>query len=302
VLAVVMPYLNLMPFHIAADEGYFEEQNLDVEFLRVGRTQELMTSIASGEVDATGGMVTISELNLAAAGARVRMIADLGRLSPDECTFNAVIARRELVESGALEDPEQVRGLRVDADIFIGFGPWLDELLRPMNLTIDDLELVNIPGPAAIEALASGAIDVTIDSEPFVSMHLERGEAAIWRPSAELSPDYVVTGLMYGPGLVDERPEVGERFTVAMLQAIRQYREGKTPRNMEIVARATGLSPDLLSRTCWPALSEHARIDASVFTAFQEWALDRGLVDRILDEDELFDHRFIDHANDVLNR
>lgn len=302
VRAVVIPYLNMMPFHVAREEGYFAAQNLDVEFVMLGRTQEIMSALASGEVDAAGGMLTVNEMNLAAAGARVRMIADLGRLDPAGCVVNAVIARRELVESGALQDPERIRQLKVDADIFIGFGYWLDQLLAPMQLTIEDLQLVNVPSTAAVAALESGSIDVTIDSEPWVTQHLATGNAAIWSSSADLAPDYVVALAMYGPTLLDERPEVGERFTVALLQAVRQYRQGKTPRNMEIVGRATGLAREILREACWPILTEHARIDPRVFDGFQQWALDHDLIDAVRPDEMLFDQRFIDHANQELAR
>lgn len=302
VRAVVIPYLNMVPFHIAREEGYFAQQNLDVEFVMLGRTQEIMTSIARGEVDAAGAMLTINELNLAASGERVRMVADLGRLDPDSCVSNAVIVRRELLESGALEDPERLRQLTFDADLFIGFGHWLDVLLAPVGLTVEDLNIVNVPSPAAVAALEAGSIDVTMDSEPWITNHLATGKAAIWRSSAELSPNYVISMLMYGPSFLDERPEVAQRFTVAMLQAIRQYRTGKTPRNLELVASFTGLPEEVLQRACWPILTDHARVDGSVFDGFQRWAVAHGMIDAVVPPELLFDHRFIDLANAEMDR
>jgi hypothetical protein len=39
-----------------------------------------------------------------------------------------------------------------------------------------------------------------------------------------------------------------------------------------------------------------------VLRGYQEWNVARGFLDRVLAEDEFVDHRFIDHANDVLDR
>jgi len=300
VRAVVVPYLTLMPFYIAAEEGYFAEQNLDVEFVQLGRDTELMTALARGQVDVAGGMLTANELTFMARGVRIRMVASLGNLAPDACSYAAFIVRREHVESGALQDRERIRRLRFDANVILPFGYFIDEFLRPFDLTTDDLDIVDLPSPAALAAMADGSIDVTIDSEPFISQHLESEETAIWVRAEQIVPNYVFTALRYGPTILNERQDVGERFAVAMLKAIRQYNLGKTARNLEMVERASGLSPERVAAACWPVTTDDAGVDAAVFRGYQEWNVSHGFVDHVLADDELIDHRFIDHANAVL--
>jgi hypothetical protein len=43
-------------------------------------------------------------------------------------------------------------------------------------------------------------------------------------------------------------------------------------------------------------------VNTSVFLGYQQWSVARGLLDRVLTEDELYDHRFIDRANAALAR
>jgi NitT/TauT family transport system substrate-binding protein len=302
VRAVVMPYLTFMPFHIAQEEGYFAEQNLDVEFVRLERIQELMTGLALGEVDVAAGMLTVNVMNSVAKGARIRLVGALGHLDRDGCSFNAIVARRALVDSGALTDPKRLRALTFDADVLLPYGYWLDEAVRPAGLTIDDLTIVNLPESAAGEALLSGAVDVTLVSEPFLGQLLTSSEAAIWKRTNELFPDYQISVMMYGPELLDERPEVGDRFAAAMLKAIRQYKQGRTPRNLEIVERASGLSVLQLQSACWPASRADGHIDLDAFHGYQAWAVSRGYAERVLDADELVERRFIDYANRELAR
>ncbi len=300
VKAAVVPYLTLMPFYIAAEEGYFAEQNLDVEFVQLGRDSELMTALARGQVDVAGGMLTANELALIASGVRIRMVASLGNMAPGACTYAAFIARREHLESGALRDRERIAGLRFDANVILPFGYFIDEFLRPFALTTGDLDVIDLPSPAALAALANGSIDVTIDSEPFISQHLESREAAVWARVEDIVPNYLFTALRYGPTILDERPEVGRRFAVAMLKAIRQYNLGKTARNREIVERASGLNPERVAAACWPVTTDDARVDASVFRGYQEWNVSHGFVGRVLSDDELVAPRFFDAANTVL--
>jgi len=302
VSAAVVPYLTLMPFYIAAEEGYFAEQNLDVEFVKLARDTDLMTVLARGQVDVAGGMLTANELRLISEGVQIRMVASLSDLLPEACSYAAVVVRREHLESGALQDRERIRRLRFDANVILPFGFFIDEFLRPFELTTDDLDVIDLPSPAAVAALADGSIDVTIDSEPFVSQYLESGEAAIWEPVEQIAPDYVFAAVRYGPTILEDRPEVGERFAVAMLKAIRQYNLGKTERNLDIVRRASGLSPERVAATCWPVTDDDARVDAALFREYQEWNVAHGFVDRVLPDDELVDHRFFDHANAVLGQ
>jgi len=302
VRAVVLPYLTNAAFHIAAEEGYFAERGLEVEFVRLARVQDLMTALARGDVDVAAGFVGVNVMASIAGGERIRLVAALGQMLPDACAFNAFVARRELIESGALQDPERVRGLRVDTDILMPLGYWLDELLRPLGLTLDDLELVNLPSPAAVAALADGAIDLGNEAEPYLSVVTASEEVGIWRETNKIAPNYVYSVMMYSSSLLDERPEVGGRFAAAMLEAIRQFRRGKTPRNLALVEDFTGLNSEQVAAACWPTGLDDARVDASTLRGYQEWAVARGLMQRTLSDAELVDHRFIDHANAELAR
>jgi NitT/TauT family transport system substrate-binding protein len=302
VTAVVLPFLSQMPFHIAAAEGYFADEGLDVEFIRLGRNQDMMTVLALGDADVAGGLLTLNELGLIVAGTHLRVVAALSEAAPDRCTFAAVVARRSLLESGALTDPAQVKQLRFDLNPFIPLGYAVDELVQPLGLHLEDLDAVDLPPPATLEALRQGAIDVTVDAEPWISQYIAGGQAAIWRDVADLIPHYVHSVLMFGPTLVDGASDVGDRFMAAMLRAMRQFRGGRTPRNLEIAEAATGLSPEQLSDACWPVPPEDGRLDAAAFHGYQEWSVEHGLLDHVVRPDELLDQRFVDHANAALAR
>lgn len=302
VRVAVVPYLTLAPVFIARAEGYFTDAGLDVEFVRLARNQEIMAALATGQVDVSAGMLTVNEMALALQGARVRLVAAMGEFASDACTFGAIIARRGMVESGALQDPARLRTLTLDSTALIPFDYWVDEVLAPLGLTTDDLETVDLPSSAAVAAMVDGSIDLTIDTEPNLSLLLASGEAAVWVPIEQIAPGYVLSMLVYGPTLLDERPGVGERFATAVLRGIRQFRKGKTPRNLEIVAGDLGLEPAVAERLCWPPMRADGRIDPAVFRGYEEWSVAHGLIDRVPRDDELFDHRFIDRANAELDR
>ena len=75
---------------------------------------------------------------------------------------------------------------------------------------------------------------------------------------------------------------LGRRFLRAYRAALARYNEGKTPRNIEIVSRATRLPPELLARACWPSLPADAAVRTDSLMAYQAWLRQRQLIDRVL--------------------
>jgi len=302
VRVVALPFLSQIPFHIAEAEGYFDEQGLDVEFLNLSRNQDVMTALAHGDVDAMGGMLTLNELSLMAAGARVRVVGALtARPPPDGCTQVAIMIRKAHLDSGAATDPDRIRRMRFDVNRFIPLGYAVDEWLGTVGLSLDEVETVDLTPAVAVEAMRTGEIDVTVDSEPYLTLY-EEHDAAVWRSVYDILPDYVHSVVMFGPTLLDERPGVGNRLMIALLKGIRQYRLGKTPRNLEIVRTATGLTAEEVARACWPTPPEDGRVDAAAFRPYEQWSVQRGLLGRLLADDDLVDQRFIVNANAALAR
>ncbi|HSG00434.1 MAG TPA: ABC transporter substrate-binding protein, partial [Vicinamibacterales bacterium] len=304
VRVAAMPYLTHMPFHIAKAEGYFDEQGLDVDFVMLGRNEDVMSTLAQGHVDAMAGMLTLNELSLMQAGAHIRVVAAFAAPPPADlgCTQVGFLIRRDHLESGAAADPERLRAMRFDTSPFIPLTYALDELLRTAGLSIDDVELVDLPSPAGLEAMQSGQTDVVAESEPFISMHLAAGAAAVWKPVFDVVPDYVPSVMLFGPTLVDERPRVGERFMTAILKAVRQLRLGKTARNLAIVEQASGLSAEQVAGACWPTPTEEARVDPADFRGYQDWLVRRAVLDHVVPDDDLLDARFVNFANAELAR
>ncbi|MGD8331532.1 MAG: ABC transporter substrate-binding protein [Acidobacteriota bacterium] len=297
VTVVVLPFLTQVPFDIAMKEGYFAQENLDVRTVRLPRVQDLMASLANGDVDAAAGWIGASLLNAMVQGVRIRAVMALGELDPQACPFGAFVVRRETFESGALDDPAQLREMLFDIDPLLPQGYWLERLLLPLGLTVDDVRTIDVPPQPSIEALRNGAVDMITFSEPLVTKTIEAGDLVIWRSVAEVAPGYSDSALLFGGSLLDQRPEVGERFATAMLRAVRRFQEGKTPANFARATEFVGLTEEELQTICWPVVSADAHIDAAGLLAYQSWSVRHGYQERELPAGEIIDNRFIDAAN-----
>jgi NitT/TauT family transport system substrate-binding protein len=296
VRVVVLPYLSQTVLHLADARGFFTEQNLEVEFVRMGRKQEVMASLARGQVDVTVGMLTANELGLAAQGHPLRVVASIAELPPEGCAYAAIAVRRELVDSNALRGPEQIRSLKFDVPALTPLAHWVDTAMRPLGLTVDDLDTADLPSPAVLAAMLAGSVDVTVDSQPWIDRLLSSDEVAVWFSVGSLLPHYPISLLVFGSDLLGSRREVGVRFLTAVLKASELFRRGKTPGNLDIVEAVTGLPREQLERTCWPTVPEGLRVGLSGLRAYERWSVERGAVDRVLRDEELFDFQLLETA------
>lgn len=297
---VVLPFLSFAPFFIAQEEGYFAAENLDVEFVRLPRNPQAIPALAQGELDVASGVTSVTLLSAIARGAGIRFVAGKGYIDPESCTSNAIMARRELVESGELGEVSGVRGLRVDLNRVLLEALHFDRHLAEAGLELSDIEIVDVPPPAESEALTSGSIDLTVSTEPDVTRLLNGGEAVVWSAAKEVIPDFQHASLLFGPSLLVDDVDAGRRFMVAYLRGVRAFLSGKTDRNIEILAIHTGLEPALLRQACWPAIRRDGRVNVESVLEFQHWALERELLDRSVESVEIWDRSFVDHANRLL--
>jgi len=298
-----MPYIAAAPFHIAEEEGYFTEQGLQVEFVKMADAVVGLPALIKGDLDVIPDVFYPSYLNAIARGARIRIVADRGYLVSTGCASVAIMARRTLVEEGKLSRVSQLKGKRVamtQGSSILGYI--LEKVLSQDSLTLTDVETVFLQMPARLDAFAKGSIDVTLGSEPWVTRMLQAGHSVIWMPINHIVPNFQWAFLIYGPTLLENNPEAGKRFMVAYLKAVRQYNQGKTKRNLEIIAKHTGLDRELLQKCCWRAFQNDGQINIDSILDCQSWALQKGFLDKVVSPNQFWDPSFIEHANKVLGR
>jgi NitT/TauT family transport system substrate-binding protein len=299
---VHMPYIASSPLLIAEEEGYFTEQGLQIEYVRMPDAVVGLPALIKGDLDVIPDVIYPSYLNAIARGAKIRIVADRGYLASTGCPSPAILVRRTLVEEGKLSRVSQLKGKRVamtQGSSVLGY--LMEKVLSQDNLTLTDIETVFLQMPARLDAFARGSIDVTLGSEPWVTQILQAGHAVIWKPVNQIVPDFQWAFLIYGPTLLENNPEAGKRFMIAYLKAVRQYNQGKTKRNLEIIAKHTGLDLELLQKCCWPTFRNDGQINIDSILDFQSWALKKGFLDKVILPDQFWDPSFVEHAHKVLN-
>ena len=300
VKVVSLPFISFAPIYIALDEGYFEEQGLAIEIVSFTQQQDTLPALISGEVDVIGGLVSIAYLNTMARGGEIKFVADKGYIDPDGCSNFAVVMAKDWADANNPEDPATLRGQVVNIQEATWLTFFLEKELSTIGLTMADIEQTSIPSPGQPEAMTQGTIVATTQNEPWVTILSSQGHQVILEPVQELLPESQSAVLLYGPSLLNDNPGVGDRFMAAYLKAVAQYNEGKTERNVEILAQHLGLETDLLQTMCWPTLRADGNLDIPSIMDFQEWAIANEFLDTIVTEEQFWDGRFIENGATLL--
>lgn len=296
-----LPFLSFAPFFIAQEEGYFTEQGLAVEFVKMEDSNEAVPALIQGDLDVLGGYVTVAILNAMAQGEPIKIVADKGYMGATDCVADAIMVRNGLAELQQSIAPDLLKTWRFSYTPVSIEAYFVEKLLAAGELTLDDIQFENIPNPAAeLQALQQGAVDLALVSEPWVTRNIDENAAVVWQRVSDVTPDFQSAVVIYGARLLTGDGDIGKRFMTAYLKAVAQYTEGKTARNLAIVSQATGLEEALLQKTCWPPFHTDGKINAASITQFADWAVTQELLDGPVTEEQFWDAQFVAYANEQL--
>jgi NitT/TauT family transport system substrate-binding protein len=296
----ICPYITFSPLFIAMEEGYFAEQNLEVDLQMFENSTVAMPLLEQGQLDAGGNVPVAGLFNAINQTESIKIVADRGSLIEGGCHYFAMLASDEWLADHPNPTADDFRGMRISTDVNSFQGFLLDTYLESFGLTYDDMEVQYIPPPNLIEAANNGSVDFITTAEPWVTRVSNTGKMSVLVGFQEIMPGAQVGFLNLGRRLAIDDPELGERFVTAYVQGIRQYMEGKTERNLEIISEYTKLPADALTRVCWPDMRTDGSVNIDTVMAYQEWAVNRGQLDKIAPEDVIWDPRFATYAETEL--
>lgn len=294
------PYMTEAPYFLAVEEGYFAEQGLEVEFVRFERATDALPALIAGDLDVSTVTPAPALLNAIAGGGTIKVVVGKGYFDPTACVYSGFMVTPGLLESGRLDDPANWAGLRISTERGISTEYALDLLLQQNGLTLEDIEIVDLPITSRQEALTNGAIDVAGAGEPWITRFSNAGTAVMWQPFNTLLPDFAFGAVGFGPNLLVDHPDVGQRFMVAFLKGLAKYNEGKTPRNLEILAQYTQLSTDEIDQACWQMMDPEGDFNIDSIIAFQDWAISKGYMETAVTAEQLFDPSFVEYARELV--
>jgi NitT/TauT family transport system substrate-binding protein len=210
---------------IAQDKGYYKDEGLEASFVQFDSGATMTSSLGTGQLDIGAGAASAGLYNAVERGIKIKIVADKAH-NVAGAGFQALMVRKALVDSGAVKSIADLKGRKVaitakgssDASV-------LNEAMKSVGLTYDDIEKVYLGFPQQVPALENGAIDAAISTEPTVTNLVKLGAAVRFTGDDAFYPNAQTAVIQFGGDFTDKRPAVAERFMKAYLRAVRDFND-----------------------------------------------------------------------------
>jgi NitT/TauT family transport system substrate-binding protein len=210
---------------IAVEKGYFDEQGINIEFQPFDSGARMVAPLGNGQMDIASGSMSAGLYNAIAREVELSIVADKARVVPPN-GFQALVVRKDLVDSGEFTGYEDLEGLTV-AISAVGNANELPLylMLREGGLDFSDIQLEEIGFAEQVTALENGSIDAGIMIEPSITQALDSGAAVRFAGTDTVFPDQQTSAILYGDQFAQDNPDVARNFMIAYIKGVRDYND-----------------------------------------------------------------------------
>lgn len=299
----IAPTMTSSAMFIAKEKGYFKEQGINAILnpFRLSGAQ-MIPFLATGQIYVGGGTINAGMYNAIQSDIPIKLVSEKGSLHPGKGHL-ALIVRKDHVDSGRYKGPKDLKGMTL-AITARGVSQQIitERYLNSVGLSLKDVRFTHMGYPDMNVALANGAIDATIQIEPFVASAVEKGFAVRVSGADEVYPEQQAAAIMYSPVFIEKHPELARRFMVAYVKGLRDYNDAFFKnKNREAIIQilikstrvknrkiydsvvAVGLDPN--GRLMMPSIQDDAR-----------WYYEHGYVKKMPKVDEIVDLSYVEYA------
>src|SRR5438876_672365 len=271
---------------------------------------DMIAPLGVGQLDVGGGAVSAGLFNAMARGVDLRIVADKGTIRTGQ-SYEALIIRRDLVESGRFKTLADLKGLRIGLAAR-GISPHIDLVMfaQKANLKPDDVEITIMAFPDMVPDLSHKALDGALVRGPFRTQALEQQIGVFIESADKIYPDHQVAVVLHAPHMRREKLDAGRKFMVAYLQGVRDFNDAfikkqpaKKRQVIDALAKYTPVKDiTLYEKMVMPWLDPDGTVNRQSLRFDQEWHAQCGSVYTKVQLSLVVDDRFVLYALQRLGR
>jgi NitT/TauT family transport system substrate-binding protein len=244
---------------LAKEQGFFKEYGLDMTYKFYPHGVGSLKALQNGDVDmALGAEFPFVIQNL--EGGRMKLVASIAQVDVLE-----LIARRD---SGILE-PADLRGKRVALIMESQLEFFLSRFLLKYELTLKDIETLDLPPPGIEKSIMEGAADAVVFREPMASrIKAELGDNWISWPVQDKQAVHWIVACK--DTYVSRHSKTIERFLKAVEKAELFY-SNDARKAIDIIIRKGNLDKTLFERML-PLIEYKLSLEKALLIALEDEA------------------------------
>lgn len=209
-----LPAIDVAPLHMAVNEGYFEEEGLNVTIEQTGSGQAALTKLIGGDSHIAFSSYVPFLVAQDKGAADIKFVADSVATTPD--SFVLVTMPDSSVES--VEDLEHKRIAVSDLNTIS--DAMVKSVMKSNGLDHETVEWVPTPFPDIAGALSRGDVDAGLLIEPFLTdAESSTGTVPVIDVATGPTKDFPLAGYGALAEFVEENPQTIAAFQRAMSKA-----------------------------------------------------------------------------------
>jgi len=281
----LLPIVDVLPFHVAEQNGYFDRVGVQVELIPVKSAQERDTLIQTGQVD---GMLTdlLSPVLFNREEAQVKAVRTARRVYPGAPLFRILAA-----PGSAVQSPADLAGVKIGISQNTVIEYITDRMLQHAGLSDAQIATQEVSAiPVRFELLVNGEIPAATLPDPLASGAIAAGAIPVVDDTA--IPDLSQSILAFRVETLENNPEAVRRFLQAWEMAVAELNANPDRYNDLLIEK--GRVPKSVQGTFqMPPFPEAGVPTPEQLADVVQWALDKGLIQQDIPYERMVDDGYL---------
>ena len=267
-----------VPTIIEKDQGIFEKElGVPVEYAELTSGADQTQALASGDVQVLYAVGATSVILSAANGADIKVLNMYSRSPKAFCMYS---------KDESITTPESLKGKTIAGPTGTNLHELLVSYLAQADMTLDDVNYVNMSIPDAKAGLDGGSVDVALLAGATAYNAEQQGYHLVANGEGLISALIAVATTQK---FYDEHPDVIEKLNAAQ-DEIAAYMSDSQDETMETVAAALDLDVDAVKEMYgfYDFSTEITDADKEGFQKTADFMYESGMIENELDVNTLF--------------
>ncbi len=281
----LLPVMDVLPFHVADQNGYFDQEGVKVELVPVKSAQERDTLMQTGQVD---GMLTdlLSPVLFNQEDAQIMVVRAARRVYPGSPLFR-ILAKPE----SGVTSPVDLAGLEIGIAQNTVIEYLTDRMLQNAGLAPEQISTQEVSAiPVRFELLVNGEIPAATLPDPLASGAMAAGAVPVVDDTSV--PDLSQSILAFSTGVLETKPEAVRSFLKAWEMAVAEL--NSNPDRYRDLLIEKGRVPEAIQGTFQMPPFPQASVPAPEQLAdVVNWSLEKGLIKADIPYERMVDNSYL---------
>lgn len=281
----VLPILDTLPMYVAQQEGLFEGNGVQVEFIPVASGAERDQVVSAGQADGMINEVT-STMLYNKDQIQVQIVRFARTATPKDALFRILASGKSNVESAI-----DLKGVEIGISQGTVIDYLTDRLLQAQGFSQSDINTIAVPKiPDRMALLENGKLEAAMLPEPLSSLAVLNGAKIILDDTSY--PEYSFSTISFRKEVIEKHPKAINGFLSAIEEATEKINVDPEKWNT-LLSELKLVPPPLLDTFTVPPFVTAGVPDEDQWNDVISWAKEKGILNVDVSYEESVNPEFL---------